>query len=177
MNKTLITAALLLTAGCAAAQAQPDDLTPLPAPSTTSTTSTTTSTTTTTISPYAQVDWEALNSLIEAEEAADRERYGKCAEWRDLALSVGWTPEEWTTLNRVLWVESRCLPHAYNGNTATGDASYGLTQVNMIGELGPSRVERCGLTSYDDLFDPATNLACARVLYLARGWKPWAYID
>lgn len=43
----------------------------------------------------------------------------------------------------------------------TGDQSYGLFQINMLGNLGPSRRKQYGLSSNDDLYDPLTNAKVA----------------
>lgn len=40
--------------------------------------------------------------------------YGKCGEWRELALTVGWPAEEWPTLSHVLYRESRCNIGSHN---------------------------------------------------------------
>lgn len=64
---------------------------------------------------------------------------------------------------------------AYNPNAGTGDNSYGLSQINMIGDLGPSRRQQWGLTSNDQLFDPVTN---ERAAYSLSGggsdFSPWS---
>jgi murein DD-endopeptidase MepM/ murein hydrolase activator NlpD len=66
--------------------------------------------------------------------------------------------QAWAIMNR----ESGGRAAAYNGNTGTGDQSYGLFQINMLGNLGPARRKQYGLKSNNDLLDPATN---ARVAY------------
>lgn len=58
--------------------------------------------------------------------------------------------------------ESGGRADAYNPDRSTGDDSYGLFQINMLGGLGPSRRKSYGLSSNKDLLDPATN---ARVAY------------
>jgi hypothetical protein len=67
---------------------------------------------------------------------------------------------------RTAWAiamrESGGNPQAFNGNASTGDKSYGLFQVNMLGAMGPSRMRQYGLSSENQLFDPTTN---ARVAY------------
>lgn len=63
--------------------------------------------------------------------------------------------------------ESRFNPSAHNPNADTGDNSYGLMQINMIGKLGPERRQRLGLKSNEELFDPATNARAAYWLYRA----------
>ncbi len=80
---------------------------------------------------------------------------------------------------RMAWAigmaESGGDPNAFNGNSDTGDQSYGLFQINMLGDLGPSRLEQYGLSSNDELFDPAVNI---RVMIAMSGncsdWSPWS---
>jgi len=67
--------------------------------------------------------------------------------------------------------ESQGRPLDYNGNVYTGDHSYGLFQINMIGELGPARRAYYGLKSNNQLFDPIVN---ATVAYkMSDGGKNW----
>jgi soluble lytic murein transglycosylase-like protein len=58
--------------------------------------------------------------------------------------------------------ESTGRPAAHNDNPRTGDNSYGLFQINMIGSLGEDRRAKYGLSSNKDLFDPVLN---ARIAY------------
>lgn len=71
--------------------------------------------------------------------------------------------------------ESSGNSKAYNGNTGTGDNSYGLFQINLLGSLA-SRVKQYGLSGPDDFFDPLTN---AKVAYkMSKGGKDfgaWAW--
>lgn len=66
--------------------------------------------------------------------------------------------QAWAIANR----ESGGRANAYNGNAGTGDKSYGMFQINMLGNLGPARLRQYGLKRNEDLFDPNTN---ARVAY------------
>lgn len=94
-----------------------------------------------------------------------------CAALMPVAVAAGWPTAELKKLSRVIWRESRCDPAAYNG---TGpDDSYGLVQINLKGYLWRGRAVLCGLTERADLFDPATNLRCALVLWQRSGWSPW----
>ena len=43
------------------------------------------------------------------------------------------------TAYAVAMAESAGNPHAFNDNWHTGDLSYGLMQINMIGKMGPNR--------------------------------------
>jgi hypothetical protein len=74
----------------------------------------------------------------------------------------------------IVMKESSGDSRALNDNPRTGDLSYGLFQINMIGKMGPDRLEKYGLSSNEDLFNPRTN---ARVAYsMSRGgsnWGPW----
>jgi hypothetical protein len=56
--------------------------------------------------------------------------------------------------------ESGGRPEAFNGNTGTGDRSWGLFQINTLGPL-KSRVQQYGLQSEQDLLDPANNARAA----------------
>ena len=133
---------LLLCIGCTAQTIKP--VPTIYQPDITSTTTSTTSTTSTTTTTVV--------------------RTGKCAQWHELALSVGWPEEELPTLDKVMWRESRCTPDAYsNGN-------HGLTQLNNIHRAW---VEELGWTFPDDLYDPAKNLRFAYLLWADDGWKHW----
>ena len=68
--------------------------------------------------------------------------------------------------------ESMGRPLAYNGNRKTGDSSYGLFQINMIGNLGPERLEKFDLKSNRELFDPVTNAEIT--YYMTDGGTDWS---
>lgn len=104
-----------------------------------------------------------------------RNLYGPCGEFRDIALSVGWRADEWPKLGRIIARETgrTCDPTVLNDNPQTGDLSFGLVQINMRGKLGPDRLLRCSLAKFEDLWDPTTNLRCARILFERAGWEPW----
>lgn len=61
----------------------------------------------------------------------------------------------------IVMRESRGGPTAHNPNANTGDNSYGLFQINMIGNLGADRREKFGLKTNEELFDPVTNARIA----------------
>ncbi len=80
---------------------------------------------------------------------------------------------------RIAWAigmgESGGNPRAYNGNSRTGDKSYGLFQINMIGSLGPARLKQYNLKSYEDLFDPETNIrVMIKMSNNCTNWQPWS---
>lgn len=70
--------------------------------------------------------------------------------------------------------ESNGRPLAYNGNRKTGDSSYGIFQINMIGNLGPDRRDKFKLKSNSDLLNPVTN---AKIAYHmsneGKDWSAW----
>ena len=81
------------------------------------------------------------------------------------ALKVAWA---------VVKKESNGRPLAFNGNVKTGDSSYGIFQINMIGGLGVARRDKFDLDSNKDLFDPVVN---AQIAYLMSNegsdWSSW----
>lgn len=68
--------------------------------------------------------------------------------------------------------ESGLNARAHNGTPP--DDSYGLFQINMLGKMGEDRRRRYGLSSNDDLYDPATNVRIAADLYRGGGFQPWS---
>jgi hypothetical protein len=78
------------------------------------------------------------------------------------ALKVAWA---------VTKKESGGRPVAHNKNASTGDNSYGLFQINMIGDLGVARRDKFNITTNDQLFDPVTNAQVA--LHMTDGGKDW----
>jgi hypothetical protein len=93
---------------------------------------------------------------------------------RALLASAGFHGQGLDTAVAVAMAESGGHPTSHNTNAGTGDNSYGLFQINMLGSLGPARMEQYHLSSYNELFDPSVN---ARVAYqLSQGgtnWTPW----
>ena len=85
------------------------------------------------------------------------------------AHNAGFRGEDLVKVVAISKRESNWRPSAYNGNAGTGDASYGLMQINMLGDLGPARLAQFGLTSYDQLLDPQTNMNAAFTLYTRSG--------
>jgi hypothetical protein len=76
--------------------------------------------------------------------------------------------EAWGTAMK----ESTGRPRSHNDNPNTGDNSHGLFQINMIGSLGPARLEQYGLDSYEDLFDPLVNAKIA--FQMSNGGENWS---
>ena len=130
---------------------------------TTTTTIPPVTTTTTTIPDYSGVDW---NGLRQMEIDSMRQIYGKCGEYHDLAIQVGWPEEEWPRLQQVMWRESRCITDSWNG------ADAGLTQINQVHSQWLSDM---GWSHPDDMFNPEYNLTFALRLWETSGWKPWRF--
>lgn len=75
----------------------------------------------------------------------------------------------------IAMAESGGSAKAYNGNANTGDKSYGLFQINMLGAMGPERLRQYGLASNDSLFDPLTNAKVAyKMSHGGTSWGPWS---
>ena len=80
---------------------------------------------------------------------------------------------------RMAWAiakaESNGRPFAFNGNTKTGDSSYGIFQINMLGTLGPDRRDKLNLDLNAELFSPVKNAQA--VFYMTDGgtnWTSWS---
>ena len=145
-------------------QTTPVVLLPVTTQAPATTTSTTSTTTTTTTEVPLQSD--PLDYIDE-----QRMLHGRCGEWHDLAMEVGWQEEQWPTLSDVLYTESRCTVDAWNGHDA------GLSQINQI---HTSWLNEMGMSHPEDMFDARKNLWFAYKLYSSReekgqcGWKPWS---
>lgn len=85
----------------------------------------------------------------------------------ELLSAVGFKGQAHKTAWGIAMRESNARPLAHNNNHRTGDSSYGIFQVNMIGDLGPSRRDKFGLTSNTQLFDPVINVQVA--FFMTRG--------
>lgn len=68
--------------------------------------------------------------------------------------------------------ESNGRPFAFNGNSNTGDSSYGIFQINMIGMLGPDRRNKYDLDHNADLFNPVINAQIA--FHMSQGGENWS---
>jgi hypothetical protein len=97
---------------------------------------------------------------VEEEAAA---AHGRCGEWHDLAIQVGWTEEQWPTVDRIMFRESRCDPNAYHPKYGAS----GLMQVLA------RYTDDCG-GNPGDLFDPAFNLTCSLWILGEQGWSAWS---
>jgi len=173
-----------------------------PPPTTTTTTSTTTTSTTTTTVPQppvtvaptttttvtpAVVPAPTTTTSTTTTSTVASPPDARCPQWWSLAVSVGFTLDEMTTLDRILFVESRCDETQLNATDPHG-GSVGLTQINRFWCL-PSRYYADGylqavgvLTDCDELYQPEINLraALALVAYSRSvgldAWAQWAWL-
>lgn len=79
------------------------------------------------------------------------------AEIYRVARAAGFPPVVAVTMTAIALRESGGDPNAFNGNQKTGDRSYGLWQINMLGNLAPARMKLFGITEELQLLDPAIN--------------------
>ena len=93
-------------------------------------------------------------------------------ELKQLLEAVGFEGKALKTAWAIAKRESNGRPMAYNGNRKTGDSSYGIFQINMLGELGIDRKEKFNLRSNILLFDPVTSAEIA--YYMTGGGEDWS---
>jgi hypothetical protein len=93
-------------------------------------------------------------------------------ELRDLLIAVGFEGKALRIAWAIAKKESNGRPFAFNGNAETGDSSYGVYQINMIGDLGPERRIKFSLNSNSDLFNPVVNAQIAH--HMSRGGEDFS---
>ncbi len=94
------------------------------------------------------------------------------AELKSLLKAVGFEGKALRTAWAVAMKESNGRPKAFNGDLSTGDNSYGIFQINMLGSLGEDRREKFDLQSNKQLFDPVTNAEIA--FHMTNGGEDWS---
>jgi hypothetical protein len=91
---------------------------------------------------------------------------------KHLLHAVGFRGEGLVKAWAVAKKESNGRPLAFNGNVKTGDNSYGIFQINMLGMLKESRKDKFGLNFNSELLNPVIN---AQVAYhMSAGGKNWS---
>jgi hypothetical protein len=114
---------------------------------------------------------ELTNPLVLLEDAKELTPH----ELVELLAAVGFQGHALKTAWAVVMRESRGRPVAHNKNANTGDNSYGLFQINMIGDLGVNRLakfqDKIGIAKTADLLDPVANAKAA--YYMTNGGKDW----
>ena len=93
-------------------------------------------------------------------------------ELKELLAAVGFEGKALRTAWAIAKRESSGRPLAYNGNRNTGDSSYGIFQINMLGNLGVARKEKFDLRSNVLLFDPVINAEIT--YYMTKGGLDWS---
>ena len=99
-------------------------------------------------------------------------------ELKELLSAVGFEGKALKQAWAIAKSESNARPMAYNGNRNTGDSSYGIFQINMLGELGIDRKEKFELRSNILLFDPVINSEIT--YYMTKGgtdWSSWSSLN
>ena len=91
---------------------------------------------------------------------------------KQLLHSVGFRGEALKVAWATAMKESTGRPRSHNKNSETGDNSYGLFQINMIGSLGPARLKQFDLEKNSDLFNPVRNAEIA--FFMSNGGKNWS---
>lgn len=91
---------------------------------------------------------------------------------REVLRQAGFPESVIPTMIGIAGGESGFNANAHNRNASTGDDSYGLLQVNMIGELGAARRKQYGIKN-EDLFDPLINAKVAKSIYDSQGLSAW----
>ena len=90
----------------------------------------------------------------------------------ELLSAVGFKGQDLKEAWAVAKKESHGNPLSHNGNRKTGDNSFGLFQVNMLGSMGADRRDKFNLASNAELFNPVVNAQIA--YYMSGGGKDWS---
>ena len=91
-----------------------------------------------------------------------------------LAFNQGFNDRDAVKLLAIALAESSGDPEAHNDDASTGDDSYGLWQINMLGDMGPERRAALGLISNDQLNDPTINAMAMRYVFKLQGFNAWS---
>ena len=92
---------------------------------------------------------------------------------KSLAINSGFTDSQSDIVVKIAKGESGFDPKAHNPNASTGDNSYGLMQINMLGDMGPERRKLFGIQSNEQLKDPQTNMDAAFKIFQSQGFPAW----
>jgi hypothetical protein len=88
-----------------------------------------------------------------------------------LLEAVGFEGQDLKEAWAIAKKESNGRPLAFNGNSLTGDNSYGIFQINMINTLGDDRRTKFDLEHNADLFNPVKNAQIAK--HMSKGGLDW----
>ena len=108
---------------------------------------------------------KTLEKYQDSAELSDRDLKGllRAVGFKGTALK-----EAWAIAKR----ESNGQPIRFNGNKKTGDSSYGLFQINMIGALKNSRKLQYKINYTSDLLNPVINAQIA--FHMSNGGEDWS---
>lgn len=87
-----------------------------------------------------------------------------------LAAAVGMKDPK--TMAAIAMAESNGNTNAHNATPP--DDSYGLWQINMLGEMGPARRRQFGISKNTDLYNPFVNARAAKMIQDSQGLKAWS---
>jgi hypothetical protein len=93
-------------------------------------------------------------------------------ELKELLYLVGFRGSNLVEAWAVAKKETNGQPIRFNPNVKTGDNSWGLFQINMIGMLGPDRRDKFELITNSDLLNPVINAQIA--FHMSDGGKDWS---
>jgi hypothetical protein len=88
-----------------------------------------------------------------------------------LAKGAGFSQSDAVIMAAIAMAESGGNSNAHNAKPP--DNSYGLWQINMIGNLGPERRQQIGISSDDKLKDPVVNAHAAKLIKNSQGFGAW----
>ena len=92
-----------------------------------------------------------------------------------LAKSAGLGDSQAKMAAAIAMVESGGDPNQHNYNPSTGDDSYGLWQINMLGSMGPTRRKQFGISDNSQLYNPETNARAMAIVSQDGGnFSPWS---
>lgn len=92
----------------------------------------------------------------------------------NVALQAGFSDKNAKLAAAVALAESSGRSGVVRDTPDSGDLSYGLWQINMIGNLGPARRKQFGLSSNEQLLDPLTNAKAAYRISGGSNFSAWS---
>jgi hypothetical protein len=122
---------------------------------------------------------EATKVALSVSKEQKLEKYANASslsdyELKDMLALIGFEGIALKKAWAVAKKESNGQPIRHNPNTKTGDNSWGLFQINMIGMLGPDRREKFELISNSDLLNPVINAKIAfHMSDSGTNWTAW----
>jgi hypothetical protein len=119
----------------------------------------------------SSANWGGLASQTAGGSAWSGEETLSAEQVARLAHEAGFRGQDLVHVVAIAKRESGYRVGAYNPDRSTKDDSYGLMQINMLGDMGPARRRMFGIQTNEELYDPRTNMRAAFMLYQNRGGK------